>query len=93
MGYYVNPPDMSKEKFLESKGTRRESNFKWEETPTGNLPVVLLNNGYFTAAGVAYCEREFEAFTDPSDNRPKTIYTVAIEDLLPVSDAGLASRI
>jgi hypothetical protein len=31
--------------------------------------VVILNNGFFEAAGFAFDEKEFKAFT--SDNRPK----------------------
>lgn len=87
MGYYVNPPQESKEAFLEKNGIHAHSDIKiaWSEVPEGFLPVVLLDNGPFTAAGIAYSERELEAFTSPTDRRPRKIYMVPIEKLLLVS--------
>jgi hypothetical protein len=84
MGFYVNPPNGSKEKFLEEKGIIQE-NLKWGDVPQGFLPVVLVDNGPFTAAGIAYDEREFGAFNLPHDFRPKITYLVLIEDLLGAS--------
>lgn len=86
MGYYINLPDMTKEQWLSKYGTKVADNFKWDQLDDGKLPVVLINNGPFTAAGIAYSPSEFQAFTDPLDNRPKIIYEVAIEDLRKVAD-------
>lgn len=33
--------------------------------------IVVVDNGPFEAAAYAYTQREFEAFTDPTDFRPK----------------------
>lgn len=46
-----------------------------------SLPVVLVNNFAFTAAGIAYNEGEVRAFTDPSDGRPKRYFMVPRENL------------
>ena len=91
MGFYINPPDEHKEDFLNREGIAAPSNMKlsWQSVPDGYLPVVLINNGMFTAAGIAYSEDELKAFTRPDDHRPKQIFFVKIEKLLQVS-GGLA---
>jgi hypothetical protein len=33
--------------------------------------VCVLDNGFFGAAAYVYSKGEFEAFTDPSDHRPR----------------------
>lgn len=88
MGYYVNPPNESKEDFLDREGMviPPYPRLGWKDVPDGFLPVVLINNGPFTAAGIAYCEGELKAFTDPGDLRPKVIYLVKREKLIAVSD-------
>lgn len=85
MGYYINPPNETKEEFLQREGTKF-SPIEWKNVPDDSLPVVLINNGFFTAAGIAYSKRELEAFIVPADRRPKSFYLVKIEKLLPVSD-------
>jgi len=66
MGYYVNPQNMSKESFLKKEGVAVPNNprITWESVPKGYLPVVLVNNGPFTAAGIAYCESELKSSQD-----------------------------
>lgn len=59
---------------------------KWEEFGGDHLPVVLVDNGPFKAAGIAFDKQEYERFTDPYDFRPKVIYSVALEELKKVSD-------
>lgn len=87
MGYYVNPPNESKESFLKREGILApHTKINWEDVPEGFLPVVLVDNGPFTAAGIAYCKSELEAFTAPNDWRPRTIYFVKKEKLISVSD-------
>jgi hypothetical protein len=88
MGYYVNPVNESKEDYLERIGIQVDK-LSWEDIPSGCLPVVLINNGMFTAAGVAYDRREYEEFTNPRDVRQKKLYIVEIGELLKVTD-GLA---
>lgn len=88
MGCYVDPKNEAKEDFLEREGREVESdyiskNYKMIKEK-GDLPVVLCDNGPFTAAGVAYTEREFERFVR-YDNRPKRFFIVSVEKLKEVS--------
>jgi len=78
MGFYVNPQDETKESFLSREGIIVPSNHKitWNNIPTGYLPVVLVDNGFFTAAGIAYCEDELNVFTDLRDTRPRQVFMV-----------------
>lgn len=87
MGCYVNPKDESKEDWLNVHGTVLPINASYETYCKDDcLPVILVDNGMFTAAGVAYDEREFQDFTSPMDLRPKRGYKVKVEDLKKVSD-------
>jgi len=86
MGCYVNPKDMSKEEWLNGFGERVNDVDYDEAVKMGCLPVVLLDNGIFTAAGVAYSKQEADEFTAPDDRRPKTFYHVRRELLYDVSD-------
>ncbi len=70
---------------MEREGVK-VSKISWEDAKDGILPVVLMDNGPFTAAGVCYSKRELEAFTDSSDSRPKKYYLVKIEKLLLVTN-------
>lgn len=85
MGFYINPQDTSKEEFLEKHGSLVSNDLKWKDVPKGNFPVVLVDNGRFTAAGVCCEERELEEFLrTPNDYRPKKVFLVKIKRLLPV---------
>lgn len=75
MGYYINPVNESKESFLEREGLEVPQT-DWEKIPKDSLPVILINNGAFTAAGIGFDKREYEAFVDKRDRRPKKIYIV-----------------
>jgi hypothetical protein len=90
MGFYVNPPNESKESFLKREGMAAPSSPKitWDSIPNGYLPVVLVDNGPFTAAAIAYCERELDEFTRLDDYRPRQMFMVKIEKLIPVADPG-----
>lgn len=85
MGSYVNPESETKESFLEREGMVVD-NPSWKDKPKNTLPVVLVSNAFFTAAGIAYCEKELKVFLDPFDFRPKTFYYVNIDKLAGVSD-------
>jgi hypothetical protein len=82
MGCYINPRNQTKEEFLREHGEPTSTPCEVTET---HLPVVLVNNGPFTAAGVAYDNREREAFLYP-DPRPKQWFRVSREELRKVSD-------
>ena len=86
MGFYINPSNETKEQFLERKGIEVPLSYAWESVEADMLPVVLVDNRIFTAAGICYCKRELEVFTDPGDARPRRMYLVSISDLLPVSN-------
>jgi hypothetical protein len=91
MGYYVNPSDCTKETWLSDFGIEippiklskvRES---WKALfKRSYLPVVLVNNAMFSAAGIAYSERELEAFLQPNDKRPKRFFKVPCKALYGV---------
>jgi hypothetical protein len=97
VGYYINPggwppqrPHISKEAFLSEFGIEETDLEKFADfgnAPQGMLPVVWVNNGPFTGAGIAYDARELDAFLLP-DRRPKRFYYVEIKTLLQVSDLG-----
>lgn len=87
MGFYVNPGNESKETFLRREGiaTPLSPKITWASVPKGFLPVALVDNGRFTAAAIAYSERELDAFTDLTDTRPRQMFMVRIEKLIPVA--------
>jgi hypothetical protein len=92
MGCYVNPKGETKEHWLLKKGitvTSKEARDLLREELKNKdisvLPVILVNNGPFTAAAIAYSEKELEEFLRPEDLRKKWIYIVALEDLKEVS--------
>ena len=93
MDYYIDPRNESKESFLETRGVAVPDTFKWSDTPKGSLPVILINNGFFTAAGIAYSEAKFNAFTGVDDRRPKQFYTVSVEALLSLDDSDIAKLV
>lgn len=81
MGYYVNVPYQTKEEWLEDNAVKVSINppavFLDE---SGGMAVCLVDNGAFTAAGIAYSQEELEAFSRP-DTRPKLWYTVPKQKL------------
>ena len=83
MGFYVNPSDMTKEEWLQKHGQITETPV-WP-APEGTIPVCLIDNGPFTAAGIAYCEQEFYEFLAP-DSTPEEIAAVKQQ----VESAGAA---
>lgn len=83
MGYYINPPVVSKETWLIENGvhiSETEAHAVFDEGV--DLPVCLVDNCMFTAAAVAYDVREFEAFSMPDDDRPKYWFRVPREKLI-----------
>ena len=77
MGNYINPKGKTKEEFLEEFGLELQNPPFWNDIARDNLdyPVCLVNNGPFTAAGIAYSESELEVFKRP-DGRPKRWFLV-----------------
>lgn len=88
MGYYVNPRGESKEQWLKANGVLINpdtalSNFNYNSTC---LPVCLVDNGLFTAAGICYSPEETATFNRPDDERPKDWYLVPKVALKPWYD-------
>lgn len=85
MGYYVNVPGQPKEIWLELNKTSISFTPPiFENVSSEDRIVILVDNGMFTAAGVAYDKREYEDFTDPNDRRQKLYYTVPYSKLVQV---------
>lgn len=75
MGYYINPSDGStKEQFLAKYG--RKVGIEEVAITDTDLPVCLVDNGEFTAAGIMWCPQEVTAFTRPLDRRSKRFFMV-----------------
>jgi hypothetical protein len=75
MGFYVNPPNEEKETFLYREGLEVPE-ADWGNIPKDLIPVILINNGMFSAAGIAYDEKEYNVFTSKEDRRLKKIFLV-----------------
>lgn len=84
MGAYVNPAnDQSKESWLRENATlagHSQAPRTVNDVPN-HLPVCLVDNGLFTAAGIAFDERELAEFSY-YDGRPKEWYWVETEKLM-----------
>lgn len=82
MGYYVNPPSCTKEHWLETYGKRATERAIREHAAGDHLAVCLVDNGPFTAAAIAYDDRERDVFLHP-DGRSKVWYIVPKAALQP----------
>lgn len=75
MGYYIDPKDGTKESWLHENGKLIKNSEVKEHNAGDQVLVCLVDNGFFTAAGIAYDNRERDAFLIP-DPRPKQWYLV-----------------
>lgn len=83
MGCYINPRTEPKEVWLRNNGgTPSLTPGMVTET---HVPVCLVDNGMFSAAGVAYSEAEKNEFAR-EDGRAKLWYHVEREKVREVSD-------
>ncbi len=82
--------DRAKIEFLRVNGLLAPEGFAFSDVPKGKLPVVLMNSGWFLAAGIAFSESELRAFTSPNDHRDRVILLVDIEKLIKVSGEDFA---
>ena len=80
MGYYVNPIGMTKEEWLEIHGYKIGR--RMPKQTSGHTRVVLIDNGAFTAAGIAFDDEEAERFNRIDDFRYKVWYQVLTSDLV-----------
>jgi hypothetical protein len=93
MGCYVNPKESTKEAWLGANAKKcgviadGVANIPvYSSFPKGTMPVVLVDNGPFRAAAVAFCEDEYKEFIHLDDHRPRIIFEAKVDDLLKVSD-------
>jgi hypothetical protein len=88
MGYYINPEEQMKEHWLQEQAVPIASTEVLSVFDSADeWPVCLVDNGLFTAAGIAYDKQEAEAFLQP-DDRPKQWFKVKrskLNQFLPVS--------
>ena len=87
MGYYIDPKTMSKEAWLAEHGTEvslNAINLDFDRLAPKEVVVVLMDNGPFTAVGIAYSKEELEVFTSPTDYRFKQYFIVGRQDILDV---------
>lgn len=85
MGYYINPSNMTKEQYLIKHGKPIVTKPTFDQIADCSVLVCLINNGFFTAAGIAFNEAELETFRSP-DGRPKLWYLLSKEDAMAASD-------
>lgn len=91
MGFYVNPENQTKEAWLILHGQMVTTPTKVPEDTTTKAYVCWVDNGPFTAAGIAFSDREIEVFSAPDDMapddmRPKNWFEVPKDDLYSVSN-------
>lgn len=81
MGYYINPPNQTKEQFLAEKAMQiSKDEFATFEFKRDLVPLCWMDNGAFSALGIAYNQSEIRAFAAP-DRRIKKFYVVPLETL------------
>lgn len=91
MGYYINPPDMTKEAWLMQHALAAQRFPPKRNTDFDAAVVVcLVQNPDFTAAGICYSQAELERFAQP-DSRPKSWFLVPVTDLQKVMGVGMPS--
>ena len=76
MGYYINPITGTKKEWLEQNGQKTQEP-DWPP-PTRQILVCLVDNGSFTAAGIAYDQQEWMEFIAP-DATPEEIKAAHIK--------------
>lgn len=91
MGFYINPTDCTKEEFLRANGTRIKQEECQATLDTGtHLPVCLIDNGAFTAAGILYNQQALNYWLQPrsDDHRLRWFFSVSRHDLRPYLPKG-----
>ena len=75
MGYYVEVPrnfDKAQQIADLYGGILANRPLTFADIPKGKALICVLRNPLFEAAGFCYDEREFNAFHDPNDRRPRS---------------------
>lgn len=74
MGFYIQGPAKSKAQYIVSEydGKIIACPKKFADIAPDKALICVVDNGAFEAAGYCFGEREFTAFSNPDDIRPKT---------------------
>jgi len=92
VGYYIEAPsNLGKVNFFLNNipGTKeisRPSKYEGDDSPS--VLVVVLGNGAFEAAGIAYSSSEFREFTDIGDPRPRRFLLMPREEVKKLNPAA-----
>lgn len=81
MGYYIDGPTKGKAKHIREN---HNAELVFHLVPPSQLPpgkalICVVDNGFFEAAAYCYDDKEYEAFHDKHDVRPKTWLTMDSE--------------
>ena len=76
MGFYIEGPTFGKgvNLTINHGATQVPKPLVFAEVAKDAALICVVDNGMFEAAGFCFDESEFEAFTSPTDYRPKTWY-------------------
>ncbi len=86
MGAYINPASETKGSWLSREGKEIPlQEIKKHEDFSNILPVILVDNGMFTAAAIGYSKGELDYFLRAKNERPKRYFLVEIKKLHQVS--------
>ena len=90
MGYYVETSGIhgkAAELVSEHGAVVIEAPSKFAPPPDAAL-ICVVDNGWMEAAGIMYDEREYEAFADPGDPRPKVWLTMPKATVVEMNPAA-----
>ena len=79
MGFYIETgTNKNKAQYLidNHDGVEMPKPLTLNNVPESQALIVVIDSGPFEAAGYAYDEKEFIAFTQPHDMRPKRYVTI-----------------
>lgn len=85
MGIYINPrtdDPHGKRAMIAVRAARKLSSLEMESHVPGQddlYGVAVVDNGPFSAAGIAFDEREAHDFTCPVDPRPREYYLLHVD--------------
>lgn len=85
MGYYLERPDgrsKGKAEWLIANAGAAETSFEHMIGTPEEIPVVVVDNGAFEAAAVAYDAAELAVFMDLRDSRTKRFLLVPAAEIL-----------
>ena len=87
MGIYFDPRNVSKEEWLYFNAEKfipaSALDAQYDLIRSNNqVPICLVDNGSFRAAGIAYTAFEYHRFIESTDDRPVSWWLVSVDKLL-----------